>query len=255
MSIDSKIKEVVAQVGRAGLSAKYPNEFEYYMLSLELVTANDEPIDYFAFPVMPKSISKSDSKRISVKKSQSALTVLMSKSFTPQDITISGTFGRGLQTLLSPVVFTAIRYSTESGVFRSYQIDKGIVNGIQKSLSPYVKTGFGALKILQAIIDKSDGVDEQGKSFRLYLYNPTLGESYLVVPTKNPLSFNQNEGGNNMIWEYTLNLTIIAPLDAFKRENPTSSAKLLSANAVQSGVNSFSTGIIKGMSKLFSRGS
>jgi hypothetical protein len=117
-----------------------------------------------------------------------------------------------------------------------------------------VKTGFGALKILQAIIDKSDGVDEQGKSFRLYFYNPTLGESYLVVPTKNPLSFNQNEGGNNMIWEYTLNLTIIAPLDAFKRENPTSSAKLLSANAVQSGVNSFSTGIIKEMSKLFSRG-
>ena len=245
MGIDStnrQYKDALSSLGRSGLNILFPNDFEYYMLSLELVTFDDRTIDYFAFPVMPENITKTEYKRINIKKAQSSTTVINSKAFIPSDIVIKGSFGRQFKTLISPSRFTAIQYSIANGMFKSYQLDPGFVNKVPAQFLPFVKTGYGAVKILQAIIDKSDGIDSQGKSFKLYMYNPTLGENYLVVPSKTPLVLEQNET-NNMIWEYTLNLSIVAPLDAFSKEDRTSSTKILGASALQNVVNKFGSNL------------
>ncbi|HQF50624.1 MAG TPA: hypothetical protein PK588_07630, partial [Paludibacteraceae bacterium] len=90
---------------------------------------------------------------------------------------------------------------------------------------------------LQAIIHKSDGSDQQG-SYRLYLYNFALGESYLVVAPPKALVFEQNDAQTNMIWNYTLNLTIIAPLEQIRSSLlPSSNQRLLESSVIQSTIN------------------
>jgi hypothetical protein len=76
-------------LGRALMNATYPKDFEYYMVALELVAGNGSPIDYFAFPILPSSIVKSENKRISIKKAFKSTLILTSTAFTPQDISIT----------------------------------------------------------------------------------------------------------------------------------------------------------------------
>ncbi len=91
------------------------------------------------------------------------------------------------------------------------------------SFDPSVKNGYGCTKILQAIISKSNGVDKDGLPFRLYFYNMALGESYLVVVPPTGLVLNQSLQ-RNMIWEYSLTMTAIAPLEAVAGEQKAKTA-------------------------------
>lgn len=234
----------VSDIGRSALHALYPKEFEYYLVSLEL-TVNDKTVDYFVFPIMPSAISKSENTRVNVKKTATANVVINSRYFVPHDITLKGNFGRGFNILLQPqepISFKALRYSIKDGVWKG----ESILSSLKESFSqfnPAIKTGYGCIKILQAIIDKAKGVDENGNPFKLYFYNPALGESYLVVPTSNPLSLNQDENQNNMIWEYTLNLIAVADVTSSNRQNDTilrSLSNLVSVGAVQKAVNKVS---------------
>ena len=75
-------------------------------------------------------------------------------------------------------------------------------------------------------------------TFKLYMYNPALGENYLVVPSNNPISLSQNDNESNMIWEYSLNLTIIAPMERVRKNaGANAAAVLLAADVMQKGVN------------------
>ena len=99
-----------------------------------------------------------------------------------------------------------------------------------------VKTGFGVTKILQAMLNKSSGVGANGKPFRLYLYNLALGESYLVVVPPNGFTLSQNLQ-KNMIWEYSINFTIIAPMEAIQSQyKPSSLSNILSRGGIQKTV-------------------
>ena len=205
------------QTGRlyADLVAKYPRELETYFIALELTTADNEMIDYFTFPVMPSSISKPETKTTTVQHSLSGTTVLNKDGYTPTDITITGNFGRTFKFVLNDntdLTLKALSYSIQDGAFTANQINANDLNVSYPVISEQVKTGYGCIKILQSIIDKSTAHDEQGRTFRLYFYNPALGEAYLVVPTKTPLTFIQNEQNLNMVWQYTLTLTILADM-------------------------------------------
>jgi hypothetical protein len=102
---------------------------------------------------------------------------------------------------------------------------------------PGIKTGFGCVKMMQAIISKSNGVDKSGLPFKLFFYNMALGESYLVVVPPAGLNLSQNLQ-RNMIWEYNLSMTAIAPLESVKSgKTKTSLTKILAAGAIQKGVN------------------
>jgi hypothetical protein len=47
---------LIENVGKASVHALFPDEFELYLMALELTDSNGNLIDYLAFPVMPESI-------------------------------------------------------------------------------------------------------------------------------------------------------------------------------------------------------
>lgn len=202
--------EYVLSLGKQVVHKNFPRDFEYYMMAIELVDEYWNSIDYFVFPVMPSAITKQESEMTSIQHTLGGIVVTNKTGFTPKDITISGNFGRG---------FKFINYEGSSdfeSIAKGFYFSKDIQarTGNPATEFPFgIKTGYGCIKILQSIIEKSKARGVEEGSFKLLLYNPALGESYLVVPTKNPLSLSQNEQSSNMIWQYNMSLTIIADLD------------------------------------------
>ncbi|MBJ7437214.1 MAG: hypothetical protein JHC54_16435 [Acinetobacter sp.] len=240
----SQHSDYIQSVGLATASALFPNEFEYYMMALELVTSDDKLIDYLVFPVMPESISRSEQKITSIKKTFSGIVVTGTASFVPIDFEIQGTFGRGLKILLggSNYDFGAAKYSTRDGNFnRLSTLDSNrLKNAIFNST---IKTGYGVTKVLQSMIDKADTLDSNGQPLRLHFYNPAFGESYLVKVTRT--NFSQNESQNNMFWRYSFSMTAIAPLDATFKAATSSLITGFGINILQQRANSLSKSLIK----------
>lgn len=245
------VSKTVATVGPAALSALFPRDFEFYMVALELTTFDGETIEYFTFPVMPTSMTKSENERTSIYHTLGGTTIINTDSFVPKDLTIQGDFGRSFKIVLGDianqaVTFKGLKFSNQNGVEYADQVNADVSFGRVPIFNFAVKTGFGCIKILQSIIDRAKGHD-QGKPFRLYFYNLALGESYLVVPTKQPLTLMQNES-KNMIWGYNLNLSIIAPLDRieFASGSQARSLKSMLAQAVvQAAVNQVAKAAVK----------
>lgn len=227
-------------VGRGLLSSMYPKDFEVYLMALELTDSRDRTIDYFAFPIMPESITKNEPKRVNIKTTSSGTTVLSSNSFLPEEITIKGNFGRNFQFYLSPVAPSVQGYafSVNRGIYDLLGTKNNVLSLTARSFAVGVKTGYGAHSILRAIINKSNGIDGEGKPFKLYFYNMAMGESYLVTVPSSGFTSSQNLD-KNMIWDYNLTLTVLAPLSALSslvRLN--ASRKLLAFSAAQKAVNS-----------------
>lgn len=253
MAIDTAIVQrqaltLAGSIGEVARHSLFPRDFEYYALSLELTDSGNNLIDYFTFPILPKNISKTESSRVNIKKSLTSINVINSKSLQPQDITIKGNFGRAFKILVSSnvaVTFKGLRYSQKAGVYNALETgNESNIKDKKKEFNFAVKSGYGCTKILQSIVDKARGVDAQGKPYRLYLYNPIMGENYLVVPSQTPLILSTDDSNSNRLFEYTLNLTIIAPLEyVVKKSLNGSYATLLSADLMQKSVNSTASNI------------
>ena len=214
------------QIGRSALSSFYPNDVEYYLCALELVSSLGTE-GYFVFPIQPNSIQKSELNRTNIKKSLSGITVLRNSSFTPNEISIKGNFGKRFKIL-----------STLDGVGFGGSVSR--TNGVifnTPVFSGSVKNGFGAIKLLQKILNDSQQLDNTGKPKRLYFYNMALGESYLVVVPPSGFTFTQSLDAN-MIWQYSVNMTILSPLYAIQgNEVETSNKNIISKGIIQRGIN------------------
>ena len=231
------------QLGMQTLSSVYPYDFEWYMCALELTDSKDQTIDYLAFPIQPDSIQKSEPTRNNIKKSMAGVTVLSNDAYIPQDITIRGSFGRQFKLLLNvkEIKGKNSQYSTVNGVYSLYQ--KAGASAINyPSFNIAAKNGYGIIKILQAIVNKSVGLDDEGKPFKLYFYNMALGESYLVAIPPSGAQFSQDVS-KNMVWFYSITMKTLAPLDAVREEQEGSLRKELSATAVAAGVSMVAQGV------------
>lgn len=233
---------LAAEIGMKTLASMYPNDFDYYLCALELVTSNDKTIDYLAFPINPDSISKTMPNRNTVKRSMGAVTVLSNPVFTPQDITISGSFGRGFKVLTTKSPDPEVAdMSTSSGKYSLYSVsnEKGSAMSSIKRASFDItsKTGYGVIKILEAIVDKSVALDKEGKPCKLYFYNMALGESYLVTVSPGGLQLHQDLS-KNMIWNYNLTLQIVSPVDGKDRLK-----SVTKANTIQNSVMALGKGV------------
>lgn len=241
MSIyNRKYKELIADLGTSLISAIAPHDFEYYMISLELVDSEDRTIDYFTFPVLPQSIQKTEPKRTNIRQSASGITVLTDTGFTPQHITIKGNFGKSFKLLINAKSTNeaCTAYSISGGRYDLIQSQSKTLGTNISALGfdAAVKTGFGALNILRAIISKSNGIDKTGRPFKLIFYNMALGESYLVVVPQNGLVVEQNMT-NNGIWSYNLTLTIVSPLMNARGNVEKSNLTNLLSSSVQKAAN------------------
>lgn len=208
----------------------WERDFEVYFCGLELTTFEGSTVDYFIFPVMPNNITKTHNERTTVYRTFGGVTVLNSDSFTPQNLTLTGNFGRSFKFLVNKVPYDVrgIAFSWKRGVYLSDDVGKRFMLKAPKYL-PAITTGYGCTKMLQSIIDKAKS-NIDGKPFRLYFYNPALSENYLVVPTKQPLTLTQDVNSSNMMWNYTLNLEIISPLENI---TPLGNTNFLMAAATQ----------------------
>lgn len=232
----SSIANEVGRTGRTLLSSKYPSDFEVYILALELTDSTGRTLDYFSFPVMPSQITKTENKKVNIKKSASGVTVITSDAFTPSDLVIKGNFGRSLKLLLNPTRASDEGYGFK-GFFGNTEIEK-------PKLDAGIKTGFGCIKILQSIVDRSVQLDSRGRPNRLYLYNLALSESYLVSVLPSGLNLNQSYD-SNMIWNYSLSLSILAPLEAIVPSSETLSLKeIVTASVIQNSANKLASDMI-----------
>ena len=237
-TVVNEAMNLAKSVGLQAIATMMPHEFEWYMIALELATADNKTIDYLTFPIMPNSLSKVEQNRTSIKKSLSGVTVLQNSALPLGEIVLQGNFGRGFKNLVginNDISAGALAYSMKAGKYDLYSLQEGSNNKIPKvkTFNTAVKTGYGVIKMLQAILSKSVGHDNQGRPFRLFFYNMAFGESYQVVVPPNGMRFYQDIS-NNMIWNYDLRLTVVAPLDAVVKDSR--KWKQLSASAIQGSV-------------------
>lgn len=190
--------DLLAKIGKYSLSTQFPEDFEVYVVALELVNSDGETLKYFIFPVMPNTLDESINFNTNIKKTLGGVSVLKTTTFIPTDITLAGSFGRRLQVLLGKEYVPII-----SG-FKKVVDSKGQ----RVEFDTKVKTGYGCCKILQSICNDSKELDG-GKPRTLIFYNLALGNSYVVEPMN--LRFNMSME-TNMIWNYSLPLKSVAPI-------------------------------------------
>jgi len=214
-------------IGKAAISALYPNDFEIYLCTLELVDSEGKSIQSLIFPVNPDSISEMNNMIVNIQKTNQGVSVLKTKTFIPVDISLSGNFGRRFRFLLGATGLDAAAVS-----FKSKQDEAE--EGEPKEFSKQLKTGYGCTKVLEKLIKKSNTLDGKGNPYRLYFYNLAFGTSYLVVPLS--IGFKQDMG-TNMIWNYDLNMKAVAPLTGELAVDPKKMAKLIAFGTLQKVAN------------------
>lgn len=198
-----QIGNMVLSVGKAGVSAMAPDNFENYQCSLELLNVSGERVGYISFLVMPNNISETTTPIQSQTKTKNGMVTLFNSSFAPVDIQIQGTFGR------------KIRLSVGSIIDPQEHENNFLSGNIATILGTQLvaKTGYGMTKVLKYILQKANQVDENGDPYVLVFRNFAFNTHY-VVDVMN-YSFTQSTE-NNMLWFYNLALKAIAPGDAIK---------------------------------------
>lgn len=233
-----KFIQVSQSLTKTDLAFAFPRDFEVYMMAIELTDSNDNLIDYFAFPIMPDSISKTENQIINTKKTMQGVSVLTTKTNPIQSISIKGDFGSKFKVLLNPKQPSSegYAYSIDSGMYDQYTSTNTIKNNNLTFLDG-IKTGYGAITVFKSIISKSNGVDKSGNPFRLYLYNMALGEAYLVTTKPEGLTVSQDKE-RNMIWRYNITFDILSPLALVRASNEgSSSSKAMMFASVQKNIN------------------
>jgi hypothetical protein len=238
-------------IGRSGLNMKYPDEFELYVIALELTDENFITQQYFVFPINPSNIEETEPKLTNIRKTLGGITVLRNTTFVPTQISLSGSFGRNFKVLIGEKYEDFIHGFFDKNIKVINQ--KTAWNGTKDLFDSRIKTGYGCIKILEDIIQQSTQLGSDGGMKRLIFHNPALGNSYLVEP--GTLTFKMNEQ-TNMIWNYSLQLTSVAPLESiFSQEQIKSVAKELAVSGyiqkkVNKTINSLSTLVGKGIDKI-----
>jgi hypothetical protein len=231
-----RFNEVLGSLGRPVLGALFPGEFEVYMMTLELIDSEGEIADYLSFPVLPDDVTKTEPELTNIKKSAGGVTSLTTSSFTPQDITINGNFGRAFKVLIGREM---INFKAFGASLRA--IETLNPNNVQNPFDIKIKTGFGCTKILQAIVSKSNKLDLHNKPYKLFFHNPTLGESYLVE--KMNLTLRMDKNTSNRIWGYSLVFKILAPANSLIGSGASSLLKTIGIGALQKSINILADGI------------
>lgn len=210
-------------VGKAALHVMSPDNYEYYMCSLELIDCSNNQIGFISFIVMPNNISESTQPIQSQTKTKNGMVTLFNDSFAPVNIAIQGTFGRKFRLVVGNVD------PSEKG--------KKFLNGYLGKLGSTitVKSGYGLTRVLKYILQKANELDDSGRPYLLLYNNYSFNSSYVVDVVN--YSFTQSIE-NNMLWYYDIQLKAIAPGSAVKtqKQNNAQLLKTVSFNAMTQGL-------------------
>lgn len=232
-AVENRFKSQSSQIGRVALNALYPQDVEAYLLAIALMDSRGNTVDYFSWPILPDEIRETSNELTTIKKTMGSVNVLKNSSFVPVQIFIKGDFGRKFKLLVGGqnVEFAGFGISIQDDKFKV--TPPNILEQPTLQFSNVVKTGYGCVKMLEAIKDKSKKLDRDNKPFSLYLYNPILGNNYQVE--FNSFTHMQDKGHYNMYPGYNLQLTGIAPLSSIlsRGANIRSALKNLTVSAIQ----------------------
>ncbi len=166
--------DALTSLGGASLNALYPKDFSWSMLALELVDSQQNTVDYFMWPILPDEIVETDVTLTNVRKTMTGVNVQKNQTFNPKNITLRGDFGRNFKLLLggNQVIFAGFGLSTQSGQFSASSPNFFQNQPVQ--FSTIAKTGYGCVKLLESMKEKSKQLDGNGKPFSLFLIQPDL---------------------------------------------------------------------------------
>lgn len=211
-------------IGKAALHAMAPDNYEYYMCSLELIDCSGNQVGFISFVVMPNNITESTTPIQTQTKTKNGMVTLFNDSFAPVNISLQGTFGRKFK-----IVTDMVDPSEKGKNFFNGNIGK--IVGIEIA----VKSGYGLTRVLQYILKKTNELDTQGRPYILLFNNYSFNSSYVVDVMS--YSFNQSIE-NNMLWFYELQLKAIAPGSAVRnsKQNNAQLLKVVASNAIAQGL-------------------
>lgn len=235
MSIEAqrKLNQLVNTVGGAAAHFLFPTDLDtYYAMSLELVNSELDTVDYFVFPVMPSDYSSTYRSLANVRKTAGGTLSIKGSGFTPKQITISGDFGRNFRFTVgqNQVSAKSWKFSTGGGDYTG-----GLLQVKTTDFIVGIKSGYGSNKVLQAILFKANQLDDRGRPYSLYFYNPSLGESYLVEVQEHTIMQNVSK---SRVWTYRFSLNA---LDFVGREFKL--LKLIGAESVTRGLDIVTTAV------------
>lgn len=232
-SIKTKMQGAVASAGEAGLHMLAPDNYEYYLCSLELLDVEKNQVGLITFTVMPNNVSESRSPLQTQTKTNSGIVTTFNDSFAPINISLQGSFGRRFR-----IVTGVVDPSNKGGLSNFFNGNLGKLSGLA------YKSGYGLTKVLKFVLDKANEVDTLGRPYVLLYNNYSFNTSYVVDVVN--YSFNQSTE-NNRMWYYEVLLKAIAPGSAIQSSGGRN-AKLLktvAANAIAQGL----TNIVKDVAK------
>lgn len=177
---------------RVVASQLYPDEFEYYLFAFELRDNKNVVTDRLILPVPPSDIAYNDQKLTTIQKTGNGINTLITPYFVPKSISMSGTFGRKFRLLTG--------YKRDA----TNQIS---INEFLTSFSTNVKTGFGALKRLEDIVNRATTVTKKNDPYKMVFYNFASGHTFYVEPMTFTMTQSERE---SRIWRYNLTLTVVA---------------------------------------------
>lgn len=224
-SAHENARNVLAVMGRAGLHALAPEEFEYYLCSFELLDSAGNTIAFMNFPVMPNSIVESESKIMDIVKTNKGIVTMFNSSFVPKNISLQGTFGRKFRLL------TGVKDILDESKKLSNFLNGNIGFGSDPKI--VVKTGFGMTNLLRKIIKKVTEVDETGMPYVLLFTNYASNVSYVVEINQHSISQSIE---NNALWFYNLEMTAVAPSSVVKVKRVSQFRFSIFSNAIAQGI-------------------
>lgn len=217
----------LTEIGKAALNIKYPDEFELYLIALELVSPKEKKtLQYFVFPVMPNSLSETERFGTNIIKTAGGIVAISNTTFIPINISLSGSFGRKLKYLVGAEYVNLVQGFSLKKLANTKQLIKKAV------FDTNIKTGYGCCKVLQNILRESKLIDEDGPRI-LYYHNLTFNSKFIVKADE--IAFSQEVGSSNMIWNYRLSLTAIANAVLLNEDSQSNVGNLtvISSNFIQ----------------------
>lgn len=192
--------QISQQFGKSALHAIYPDNFEYYLCSFELINYYGERIAFLQFPIMPEAITESTTSIVTTTKTNSGIVSVFNNTFNPVNISISGNFGRSLKILFGN------KEITESKISKLFDNSNSVIGGWIKNSPPIAKTGYGLIRMMKSIIETSRKTDENDEAYCLIFRNHAFNSSYIVEIMNDTYSMNMQ---SNMIWNYSIEMKAI----------------------------------------------
>ena len=217
-----QLMNAIVTVGKSAVHTIIPDEYEYYLCSLELYDSMRTKVGYISFVVMPDQISENHSPIQNIIKTQGGIVTVINPTFAPIDISIAGTFGRKWRLVSNYKDPT----KNKSG-FMSLNFGKML------NMSLEVKSGYGLTKVLEKILNESIGLDSLGKPYTLVFNNYAFNTSYVV----NVINFNFSQSiEQNMMWTYAVSLRAVGYKPIYTKETAGGFLGKVASNSIAEGL-------------------